>query len=261
MYQPYGNQGAYQGTQGNYPYSQYSAGRPRNIRALAVAAVVILAVAILVFAVFEFSKRSARPEIPALATEELVFTSPMDVEAQVDVRNLAGYDWAVMLAAPPDEGNAMRAVPYLMTLELETAIQQHELLNFSGKYVDGKTLQLLGSGKGLAGIMENLAVIEEAYYGLGLPSGAIHAERSRHLAKRLRVYGPPIGPINDFETRQFVQDHLGLAVDSYESWYVLLKARYDILVSELNETKDVKPVPVPRKSSPSGVSVDDALER
>lgn len=221
----------------------------RGIRGLAIAAVVIIATAVLFITLLAFSQRGAKPELPTVGTDDLVFTSPIDTEQQVWVRRLADYDWAALLNAPLDEGNAMRAVPYLATLELETAIAQHELLNASEKYVDDKTLQLLSSKESLADIMENLAVIEDAYYVLGLPSGIVHAERFRHLAKRLRVYGPPIGAINDLETGQFIQEHLGLAVDSYEKWYILLKAKYGGLVKEMEETKDVKPAPVPRKKA------------
>lgn len=215
----------------------------RSAKAFLAAAGIVVGVAIVVVALFvRFQPEEKTIKLPSVEEAQLVFTSPADAEQQAEVRRLAGYDWAVLLNTQLDDKKAMLAVPYFATLELETAIAQHQLLNSSERYVSAAALQLLNNDSSLKGIMENLAVIEEAYYRLGLPSGAVHAGRLRHLARRLGAYGPPLGEIRDMETRLFVQERLGFAVDTFDAWYALIRLKHDKLLRNIEKTKDKKSV-------------------
>lgn len=222
-----------------------SAGSPgnRSAKAFLAAAGIVIGVAVVVAALFIiFQPEEKTIKLPAVEEAQLVFTSPTDAEQQAIVRSLVGYDWAVLLNTPLDDKRAVLAVPYLASLELETAIAQHNLLDNSARYVGAGAVQLVKNDSGLRGILESLAAIEDEYYRLGLPSGVVHAERLRHLAKMLEVYGPPAGEIRDSETRQFAQDHLGFSVDSYEAWYTLISIRYGSLIKNIEKTKDKKSV-------------------
>ncbi|MBI2580766.1 hypothetical protein HYV85_03060 [Candidatus Woesearchaeota archaeon] len=231
--------------------SMYQQAKPRNMRsdrasakAFLTAVFVIVLVALIVTMLFLKLNPTLekQDELPQVSSDQLVFTSPTDADQQAEVRSLTGYDWAVLLNTPLDDANAMLAVPYLTTLELEIAVAQHQLLNSSERYVSAETLQLLNNDSSLKGVMENLAAIEEAYYSLGLPSGTAHAERLRHLGRRLEVYGPPLGEVRDSETRLFVQEHLGFAVDTFNAWYALIRLKHDRLLHNIEKTKDKKSV-------------------
>lgn len=247
-----------QGIQGNYAYNRYSnystnynagggigkAPGRQSPKPFLAAVFIVAAVAVVVAALFLrfHPQEEGQEELPEVSGEQLILTSPADSDQQVEVRRLIDYDWAVMLNTPLEDKNAVKAIPYLATLELETAVMQYKLLNVSERHVGSETLQMLEEGKGLRNILDNLAVLEEAYYRLGLPSGIIHAERLRHLSRRLEIYGPPIGEVQDSETRLFVQEHLGFAVGTYEAWYTLISIRYDSLIKNIEKTKDLKSV-------------------
>ena len=211
--------------------------------------------------VFTFYPKKDAAEVPEVSDEQLIFTSSIDAEQQDEIRKLTGYNWAVMLNTSLDEPDAIRAVPYLATLELETAIGQHELLENSERYVTSETLESLADGNELRDVMENLALLEEAYYKLGIPSGIVHAERFRHLAKRLGLYGPPKGPVYDLETRLFVQEHLGFSVNEYNKWYALIRLKYELLIADMEENKDKKSVLTVGEYLKSDLSVEGLLPK
>ena len=228
--------------------ANYRASKGPNMKTLAFIVIFVILIA-LVSGIIFFKLQQKKESVPyelskkqaeVVSKDELVFTSPADAEQQGQVRSLAGYDWAVLLNTPLEDLMAMKAVPYLATLDLETAIIQYELLNNSKLYVSNETLKLLSRTEWLGSVMENLAVIEDAYYELGLPSGNVYAERFRHMAERLRVYAPPIGAINDVETQVFVEEHLGLAVDSYDKWYALINIKYNSLVRSMEKSWEAK---------------------
>lgn len=227
--------------QDNTGYEQDYGSSRRRIASFLVAAFIIVTLAAVVAAAFaKFGAKSGEMHEISQDQEELIIISQSDAEDQARVRAITGYDWAVILNSPmDDDGMAMRAVPYLASLELETAVLQAELLNASGIFVDEKILGELPPGETLENAVTGMVGLEEAFYGLGLPSGAAHAARLKHLELRLNKYGPPKGPIYDDETKLFAQEHLGMAVDSYEQWYARIGAKYNLMVHEMAELQNL----------------------
>ena len=213
---------------------KYSSGRDK-LFIIVTGIIALIVVTGLIYVTF--FRTEERIEQPIVLPEQLVVTSPKDIADQSDVARLVNYDWTAIMKADLDDKDALKAVPYLITLELESTLDQHDLLRRSQKYVGEDTLNQLSDSDDLKTQMENLAIIEEAFYDLGLPSGLVHAERYRHLAQRLAIYYPPIGPIPDIETTSFVEEHLGYSVSTFQQWYIFIKIRHDSLVSELEQAK------------------------
>jgi len=228
--------------------------KKRNLILLSFVAIVI----VLGILVFKFYPKEVEAP-PEISTEQLIFTSNIDADQQSQVKVLTDYNWAFVLNTSLQNPDAIRAVPHLATLELETAIDQYELLKNSERYVSAETLELLSSDDELTDIMENLAIIENAYYDLGLPAGIIHSKRFEHLANRLEIYGPPLGPINDIETRLFVGDHLGATIDTYEQWYALIRIKYFFLISDMEENKDKKSILTIEDYSGNDLTISDVV--